>query len=198
MTNAVSEMGSVVVGAFWKVLSLTMFLFAASMVMKYNYYQKTPIWLVGCVLFWLFSIVLWWLFSGALYTSPIRPMIIFWWYLMGGFRGHFIPHSMPAFPYFYTQPKINNVNYLITPQGCDKKDFPRIPEDKKEASNRIRRSIAYFFSPTGNTEDTDTFNSGNTAGSNTACVDKLIFGERAGHTNPCDRNYLGSYRLNDW
>lgn len=190
MTNAVTEIGSLFIDVFWKVLTLSMFLFTSSMIMKYNYYQRTNFIFVVVIIFFN-------LFAGMGIT-------MFWWYLLGGLRGHFIPRGMPAFPYLYTEPRINNINYLITPQGCDSKDFPKIPEDKMNYKYYPRKSIFYdrsiglVLSPAGNTEDTDIFNTNPNGGNENARVDKLIFGVRSGHTNPCDRSYLGLYRLNSW
>lgn len=183
MTSAISEFGSLIIDVFWKVITISMFLFVTSIIMKYNYYQRTNKWFVYFII---------------IFVNTSLFVFFFIWYLLGGLRGHFIPRGMPAFPYLYTQPKKNNVNYLVTPQGCDMKDFPRIPENKTSQSKNPFTQLWYFVFPPGNTDDTDIFNTNGNNNNENARVDKLIFGVRAGHTNPCDRSYLGTYRLNDW
>ena len=185
MATAVSEMASIVSGIFVNVLWLSMCLFILSMIMKYNYYQKTNKAYV-CVVLIFFA---------------IYPVSFAYWYLLGGARGHFIPRGMPAFPYLYSQPQINNINYLVAPANCDKKDFPTLPDDKRTYSFSLPRNnwlfnnfIGKLASPPGHTEDADMIDS-----PDNSRVDALIFGEREGRPiNPCDRNYLGIYGLNSW
>ena len=179
------EIVSIIGSSIGKLIMLSILAFTLSIMMKYNYYQRTGIFLFGMIA--LFNIF----FGQGIFY-------LFWYIFLRGSMGQYIPRGLPSFPYLYSQAKWNNINYLINKEGCNVKKIPQLQTDVgtyKDSTAGILSRLRYFFvqgDPAGSTKDIYLTKNN--------IVDPIIFGniDNSKNIDPCQMSYLYRWDLNSW